>query len=75
MASEKITAIVEELKTLSVLELSELVKAVEEEFGVSAAAQKPRRYRRKHGKQKSAHSHYCRDFINDTFFTHGEHRI
>ena len=38
MASEKITAIVEELKTLSVLELSELVKAVEEEFGVSAAA-------------------------------------
>ena len=37
MASEKITAIVEELKTLSVLELSELVKAVEEEFGVSAA--------------------------------------
>ena len=38
MASQKITAIVEELKTLSVLELSELVKAVEEEFGVSAAA-------------------------------------
>ena len=38
MASEKITAIVEELKTLSVLELSELVKAVEEEVGVSAAA-------------------------------------
>ena len=38
MASEKITAIVESLKTLSVLELSELVKAVEEEFGVSAAA-------------------------------------
>ncbi len=38
MASEKITAIVEELKTLTVLELSELVKAVEEEFGVSAAA-------------------------------------
>ncbi len=38
MASEKITAIVEELKTLSVLELSELVSAVEEEFGVSAAA-------------------------------------
>ena len=38
MASEKINAIVEELKTLSVLELSELVKAVEEEFGVSAAA-------------------------------------
>ena len=38
MASEKITAIVEELKTLTVLELSDLVKAVEEEFGVSAAA-------------------------------------
>ena len=38
MASEKITAIIEELKTLTVLELSELVKAVEEEFGVSAAA-------------------------------------
>lgn len=38
MASDKINAIVEELKTLSVLELSELVKAVEEEFGVSAAA-------------------------------------
>ena len=38
MASEKVTAIVEELKVLTVLELSELVKAVEEEFGVSAAA-------------------------------------
>ena len=38
MASEKITAIIEELKALTVLELSELVKAVEEEFGVSAAA-------------------------------------
>ena len=38
MASEKITAIIEELKTLTVLELSELVHAVEEEFGVSAAA-------------------------------------
>ena len=37
MASEKITAMIEELKTLTVLELSELVKAVEEEFGVSAA--------------------------------------
>ena len=36
MASEKITAMIEELKTLTVLELSELVKAVEEEFGVSA---------------------------------------
>ena len=38
MASEKVTSIVEELKALTVLELSELVKAVEEEFGVSAAA-------------------------------------
>ena len=38
MASEKITAMIEELKALTVLELSELVKAVEEEFGVSAAA-------------------------------------
>ena len=38
MASEKITAIIEELKTLTVLELSDLVHAVEEEFGVSAAA-------------------------------------
>ena len=38
MTSEKITAMIEELKTLTVLELSELVKAVEEEFGVSAAA-------------------------------------
>ena len=38
MASEKILAIVEEVKGLSVLELNELVKAIEEEFGVSAAA-------------------------------------
>ena len=38
MASEKITAIIEEVKSMSVLELSELVKAIEEEFGVSAAA-------------------------------------
>ena len=38
MASENVTKIVEELKTLTVLELSELVTAVEEEFGVSAAA-------------------------------------
>ena len=38
MASEKITAMIEELKTLSVLELSELVSAIEEEFGVTAAA-------------------------------------
>ena len=38
MASEKINALVEEYKSLTVLELSELVKALEEEFGVSAAA-------------------------------------
>ena len=38
MASEKITAIIEELKGLTVLELSELVHAVEYVFGVSAAA-------------------------------------
>ena len=38
MASEKIAAMIEEIKALTVLELSELVKAVEEEFGVSAAA-------------------------------------
>ncbi len=38
MASEKITTIIEEVKALSVMELSELVKAIEEEFGVSAAA-------------------------------------
>ena len=38
MASDKINAIIEELKVLTVLELSELVHAVEEEFGVSAAA-------------------------------------
>ena len=38
MASEKINAIVEEIKGLTILELNELVKAVEEEFGVSAAA-------------------------------------
>ena len=36
--SEKITAMIEEIKALTVLELSELVKALEEEFGVSAAA-------------------------------------
>ena len=36
--SEKITNIIEEVKALTVLELSELVKAIEEEFGVSAAA-------------------------------------
>ena len=38
MASEKILAMIEEVKGLSVLELNELVKALEEEFGVSAAA-------------------------------------
>lgn len=38
MASEKIAAMIEEIKALTVLELSELVHAVEEEFGVSAAA-------------------------------------
>jgi len=38
MATEKITKMVEEVKTLTVLELNELVKALEEEFGVSAAA-------------------------------------
>ena len=38
MASEKITNILEEIKTLTILELADLVKAVEEEFGVSAAA-------------------------------------
>ena len=38
MASEKIAAMIEEIKALTVLELSELVKEVEEEFGVSAAA-------------------------------------
>ena len=38
MASEKVLNLVEEVKTLSVLELNDLVKALEEEFGVSAAA-------------------------------------
>ncbi len=38
MASEKILGIVEEVKGLSVIELNELVKTLEEEFGVSAAA-------------------------------------
>ena len=38
MASEKVTAMIEEVKALTVLELSELVHALEEEFGVSAAA-------------------------------------
>jgi len=38
MASEKITALIEEIKTLTVIELSEMVKELEEVFGVSAAA-------------------------------------
>lgn len=38
MASEKINALIEEVKGLTVIELNELVKALEEEFGVSAAA-------------------------------------
>ena len=38
MASEKVTALIEEIKALTVLELSEVVHALEEEFGVSAAA-------------------------------------
>ena len=38
MASEKITNILEEIKSLTIIELADLVKAVEDEFGVSAAA-------------------------------------
>ena len=38
MASEKITKFIEDIKALSVLELADLVKAIEEEFGVTAAA-------------------------------------
>ena len=38
MASEKITNILEEIKSLTLIELADLVKAVEDEFGVSAAA-------------------------------------
>lgn len=38
MASEKVTALIEEIKELTVLELADLVKELEEEFGVSAAA-------------------------------------
>src|SRR5690554_3307570 len=38
MASEKVLQMIEEVKNMTVLELSELVKALEEEFGVSAAA-------------------------------------
>ncbi len=40
MASEKVVKLIEDVKALTVLELSELVKALEEEFGVSAAAEK-----------------------------------
>ena len=38
MASEKVTAMIEEIKALSVLELAELVHEIEDAFGVSAAA-------------------------------------
>lgn len=38
MASEKVTAMIEEIKAMSVLELSELVHEIEDVFGVSAAA-------------------------------------
>ncbi|MDP4121211.1 MAG: 50S ribosomal protein L7/L12 [Bacillota bacterium] len=38
MASEKVTALIDQVKNLTVLELSELVHALEDEFGVSAAA-------------------------------------
>ena len=37
MASEKITAILDEIKALTILEVADLVKAIEDEFGVSAA--------------------------------------
>ena len=43
MASEKVTALIEEIKALTVLELSEVVHALEEEFGVSAAAMADRK--------------------------------
>ena len=38
MASDKLTALIDEIKALTVIELSDLVHALEEEFGVSAAA-------------------------------------
>ena len=38
MASEKVTALIEEIKELTVIELADLVSALEEEFGVSAQA-------------------------------------
>ena len=44
MASEKITAMIEEVKALSVLELNELVKALEEEFGKSYYSSQAQKY-------------------------------
>ena len=44
MASEKSLQILETIKSLTILELADLVKAVEEEFGVSAAAPVPQCY-------------------------------
>ncbi len=41
MATEKTTALIEEIKALSILELNDLVKALEEEFGVSAVVAAP----------------------------------
>ena len=41
MASEKITAMIEEVKSLTVLELNELVKALEEEFGLLPLRRRP----------------------------------
>ena len=38
MATEKTLALLEEIKSLTILEMADLVKALEEEFGVSAAA-------------------------------------
>ena len=38
MASEKVLKLIEDVKALTVLEMAEVVKALEEEFGVSAAA-------------------------------------
>ena len=55
--SEKITAMIEEIKGLTVLELSELVHALEEEFGVSAAAMAaPAAGRRSRSSRSSARS-------------------
>jgi large subunit ribosomal protein L7/L12 len=41
MASEKVTAMIEEIKNLTVLELADLVHALEDTFGVSAALRRP----------------------------------